>query len=116
MKREDVPFEFQKIKFDKVFDKEYNLTELFNNALMKGFNGALNEFTKQVSEECNVSIRCAEYFIKKYFNFNWDITEEDGKFFFVLEPIWKSVDELLSSNDEEYESDVYWECQMELLQ
>ena len=108
---------FEKIKFDKPLDNSLDLSDLLLNIFSKGFNGALNEFIRQVSEECNISMKCAEYYVQKYFNFKWDIEKsDDGRFFFVLEPFCKSVDELLSNNiDEEYVSDVYWECEWELI-
>lgn len=109
---------FEKIKFDKPLDNSLDLSDLFLNIFSKGFNGALNEFIRQVSEECDISMKCAEYYIQKYFNFHWSIEEKEGRFFFVLEPFCKSVDELLSNNINSGDvdlSDVGWECELELL-
>ena len=60
---------FEKIKFDKPLDNSLDLSDLLLNIFSKGFDGALNEFIRQVSEECNISMKCAEYYVQKYFNF-----------------------------------------------
>ena len=40
---------FEKIKFDKPLDNSLDLSDLLLNIFSKGFNGALNEFIRQVS-------------------------------------------------------------------
>jgi hypothetical protein len=87
-----------------------DLTEKYANDLFQAMENCLLEFIEYIMNETGLSKKCSIEYIKKLCNLKFDVKIIDDKSFVVLEPSFKSPEELLSENN--YMSD---ECTKELL-
>ena len=65
-------------------------------------NNAYKKFIEKFAEDENISIECAYYYARKFFNFHIEIKPDDNGMpkEALLVPEWKSPEQILEESDE----------------
>lgn len=76
--------------------------------ILEAEENCLTKFVEYITKETGLSRECSIQYIKKFFNLDFNVREVNGKCCIVLEPRWKSVEELLYE-DNNMDDDCIWE-------
>lgn len=103
-----------KMNFDVVMEesefKSHLDYETLMTKLLKELDDNCEHFIQEYADKYNISFKCAEKFLCKYYNINIGVEVTDGKYYMVFTSQLKPVEEIIVDDTD------MSECEQELME